>query len=179
MNTNIPVPSSLPSIMKDNYKKYSMKDVIRAITIISSFLRYKEKIDNIINYFSACGITLDFSVFSNPNLLMKQLLSLKSRNSNVDINEIINELNSLDDIKLDEIDEAINIIRSFISLSRNVSSIISILSKSTTTGIREIELLKGLFSIPQQQKAYEEEEVYDNAKIDKIREEVRKILKEG
>lgn len=176
-HTNIPLPTST----KRHSENYSIKDVVKAFDIILKFTRFKEKIDAITAHLASAGISIDISSFSNPNVLIKQLMNLKRSGHNIDVEEIINELNNLEDIKLDEVEKSVEIIKTFMSISRSVSFIMTSLSKTASTSKEDLEMLKSLFNIGKSENIKEDRYEDDNIpveEIEKIRNEVRKILSE-
>jgi len=175
LNTNIPLPTST----RRSQQNYSIKDVVKAFDTILKFTRFKEKIDKLVNYLASMGVNIDISSFSNPNMLIKQLMNLKKSGYNIDVDEIITELNNLEDIKLDEIERSIDIIRTFISISRSVSTIMSSLSKTALTTREDLDMLRSLFNIgkPIEDKVEDDySEKLSEEEIRKIREEAKKML---
>lgn len=148
----IPLPSGVSSfsniynIDEEKIKKYTLKDLVWSLKVLNNFKEARENLLEVLKILAEAGIDTSKVNWNDPFSVMQAFLQVKGMGIDVDINYIIERMESLDDISFADINKALDIIETFMVLSSRAEKIAKSISKRGYTA-KEFDMLMGLLGV--------------------------------
>ncbi len=148
----IPLPSGVSSfsniynIDEEKIKKYTLKDLVWSLKVLNNFKEARENLLEVLKILAEAGIDTSKVNWNDPFSVMQAFLQVKGMGIDVDINYIIERMESLDDVSFADINKALDIIETFMVLSSRAEKIARSISKRGYTA-KEFDMLMGLLGV--------------------------------
>lgn len=162
-------------------KEVRLSEVLNAIRVIKRYIDVRDKINEMLMALASAGIDVSRVNFNNPMSLISVLSKARQQGVDVDIETIFEEIEEGYDVSLDEVDEAVKVLKKFAAVSRSVDSTLRVFGRSTKTSVNDLNAFAQMFGlkVPTQKgsevvEEVEEEEELSEEDIEDLREIVRK-----
>lgn len=135
-----------------------LSEVLNAIRVIKRYLDVKEKISELLISLASAGVDISRVNFNNPMSLISVLNMAKNRGVDVDIDTLLEEIDESYDITIDEVNEAVRVLRVFAQTSSAVDSTLRVFGRNAKASARDIESIAAMFGLKTPSSKLKEEE---------------------
>lgn len=162
-------------------KEVKLSEVLNAIRVIKRYIDVRDKINELLVALASAGIDVSRVNFNNPMSLISVLSKARQQGVDVDVETIFEEIEEGYDVSLDEVDEAVRVLKRFAMTSRSVDGTLKVFSRMTKTSISDLNAFAQMFGlkVPTQKSSevveeVEEEDELSEEDIEDLREIVKK-----
>jgi lipoate synthase len=124
---------------------YSISDVIWAINIIDKFTSAKKRLEDFMKSLATKGVKISERDLSNPSAILPAIMQAKRMGVDFDMDELQDILTELGDVSFGDVKKALQILRTFHSLDREVDSTMRTIMGGGTMTLEEFSALAKMF----------------------------------
>ncbi len=164
---------------------YSISDVIWAINILDKFTTAKKRLEEFMKSLATKGVKISERDLSNPSAILPAIMQAKRMGIDFDTEELQDILRELGDISFNDVKKALQILRTFHSLDREVDTTMRTIMGGGTMSLEEFSALAKMFGfdigIRMHGDTYNEPEPsyeVSEEEVSKLKEFLRKVKSE-
>jgi len=164
---------------------YSISDVIWALNTLDKFTSAKKKLEDFMKSLATKGVKISERDLANPSSILPAIMQAKRMGIDFDVEELQNILTELGDVSFSDVKKALEILRTFHTLDREVDATMRTLMGGGTMSLEEFSALAKMFGmdigIRLHGDTYDErhyEPQIDESDVQKLREFLRKLKSE-
>ena len=128
-------------------REVKLSEVLNAIRVIKRYIDIREKINELLVALASAGIDVSRVNFNNPMSLISVLSKARQHGVDVDIDTIIEEIEEGFDVSLNEVEEAVRVLRMFAVTSRSVDSTLRLFSQTAKTSVDDLNVVAKMFGL--------------------------------
>jgi len=148
-------------------KEVRLSEVLNAIRVVKRYIDVRDKINELLVALASAGIDVSRVNFNNPMSLISVLSKARQQGVDVDVETIFEELEEGFDVSLDEVDEAVKVLKRFAVTSRNVDGTLRVFSRMTKTSVNDLNAFAQMFGlkVPTQKSGETVEEIEEEEEL--------------
>ncbi|RLI53661.1 MAG: hypothetical protein DRP09_15215 [Candidatus Thorarchaeota archaeon] len=157
----------------------TLVDILKAIRTIKTFVDFREKLNELMSSLASAGIDISRVNWNNPMSIMNALSMAQKRGVDIDVDTLIDELSNSEEIKLSEVEEAVDVLRRYYRTSMRIDSVLRTVARSKTATMGELEDVMSMFGFKVPRRKIDEvvDEIDEEIELtDEEIEEMRKII---